>query len=165
MTSKKMCYAWQNSAIRHETTFVLLSVSLPQTPARLAASTHTQRTAAENNNSVLQRQQCNDLALNVTSHISYFLPLTHGNTYTPQSGRGFFASSCGLICLSQMSFQVVKVSKKVDKKGHPGVFRSQVRHLSGLGTNRMKMMSNSGQLPFPRGMRSNGIPAVPEETG
>jgi len=67
-----MCHALQNSAIRHKNMFVLLSVSLLQTPAWLAASTHTQRTAAENNNSVLQRQNCNDLALNVTSHISYF---------------------------------------------------------------------------------------------
>lgn len=94
-----------------------------------------------------------------------FLPLMHGSTYTPQSGRNFFPSSCGLICLSQTSFQVVKVSKKVDKKGHPGVFRSWVRHVSSWGTNREKIMANSGQLPFPLWMHSNGIPAVPEEKG
>lgn len=70
MTSKKMCYALQNSAIGHENMFVFLSTSLPQTPAWLAALICTQRTT-ENNNSVLQRQQCNDLALNVTSHINY----------------------------------------------------------------------------------------------
>lgn len=94
-----------------------------------------------------------------------FLPLMHGSTYTPQSGRNFFASSCGLICLSQTSFQEVKVSKKVDKKGHPGVFRSQVRHLSSLGANRMEIMTNSGQLLLPLWMHSNGIPAIPEEKG
>lgn len=36
----------------------------------------------------------------------------HGNTYTPQSLRIFFVSSHELVCLSQMSFQVVKVSRK-----------------------------------------------------
>lgn len=108
-----MCYALQNSAVRHENTFMLFSLSLLQTPAWLAALTHTQRTAAKNNNSVLQRQQCDDLALNVTSHISYFYACHAWKYLHSPERQKFFCQLCGLICLSQMSFHLVKTTQEL----------------------------------------------------
>lgn len=150
MTSKKMCYALQNSAIRHENMFGHLSVFLCRRHQPGSRPRATRREQQQKIIILFCRGSSAMILLWMSPHTSAtFLPLMHGSTYTPQSGRNFFPSSCGLICLSQMSFQVVKVSTKVDKKGHPGVFRSRVRHLSSLGTNRAKLWPIQGNFPFP----------------
>lgn len=103
-----MCHALQYSSIRHENMFMFLSVSLPQTAAWLGASTHMQRTAAENNNSVLQRQQCFECHL--THQLLFCLSCMEVLMF-PRVVE-IFCQLCELLCLNQMSFQVVKVSEQ-----------------------------------------------------